>query len=133
MFLLAMEEISRVVSRYYLRHSSLSHNWVLVCALLAVVGFWVGLVYWDRIRHRLLKLGRQPNSLFQELCTAHRLNRGQRMLLMKAAHSGRIHCASVMFVDRQILEKFAAGESDDASRYRELLVRLFGERPLPEE
>lgn len=133
MYLIGTGEISRAVSRYYQRSSTLAENWILLCVFLAIVAFWIVLVYWDRLCLRLLPNHRRPDSLFQELCAAHRLNRGQRMLLIKAAHSGQIGCAAVLFVEPAILERLAGGEARDADSYRELLVRLFGSTELPED
>lgn len=126
--LLATSEISRAAVRHLQRSSSLRENWFLALVVLAIVASWVGLYFWDRQRQLAPKRTKTQKSLFQQLCDAHRLDRSERMLLVKAAQTGGATFDAVVFVDPRILDGLGAAGEADGEAFRALAIKLFGER-----
>jgi hypothetical protein len=126
--LLATSEVSRAAVRHLQRSSSLRENWYLVVVVLAIIAFWAGLYFWDRYRQQAPQSTKSPKPLFQLLCDAHRLDRAERMLLLKVVEARGASPEAVVFVDPQMLDGFCTAEAADAAEFRTLAAKLFGPR-----
>lgn len=118
-------DVSRAVSRYNERSSTLEDNWFLLGAILALLLFWVGLYYWDKYRKKTDRQVNYPQELFLELCQKHRLNRSERSLLWHAAEQAYPNQPAVVFVDPRILKKRGESDAENASEYGQLARKIF--------
>ena len=123
----ANADLGKAFTRYSRQSSSLTDNWLILAVFVAIPLLWVALAYWDKWRKQSIRNGDSPKTLFLELCLAHKLNRSERSLLLKAVEARRLGQAALVFVDPTILGKLAAAKSTDAGGYKRLAKRLFGQ------
>ncbi len=124
--MLILAELGREVSGYMRRSGSASQNWYLILAILGFVLFWSLIALWDRYRSRYQEfLLSRPKMLFQELCDAHQLSRGDKTLLLNAANSHQLEQPATVFVDPAILQHLSQGKSSEAKAYTKIRKRIF--------
>lgn len=113
--------------RQYLRNTGgITDHWFLIVAVVTIIGFWVGLYYWDRHRKQVRRGGDTPKALFLELASVHRLSRADRSLLWNASEAAKLEQPATIFVNPDILAEISAGNREDAGAYEQLRERLFG-------
>lgn len=125
-WLLAGTDLGRAFARYSRRSNSFEENWIVLLVIGGIAALWIGLYVWDWLRKEDDPTPDVPNSLFIELCRAHRLERGERELLARLAEAQDLAQPALLFVQPAILT--AAGRSDlpEAPVFAGLGRRLFG-------
>jgi hypothetical protein len=103
----------------------LSENWLIFVALAVIAVFGCGLYLWDRRRKTAGTQARTPQSLFQELCTAHKLNRSEQALLSNLCAAQELALPALVFVDSSILARAEAMSIDNPDGLRQLRQKLF--------
>lgn len=106
--------------------ASLEHSWYLIVAVVVIALTWAWLYYWDRYRKDSLKRPATPQSLFRELCAAHRLSRQEQALLEAIVEREGLEHPAVVFVAPALLRSMAAAGGSRAAEYAELGRKLFG-------
>lgn len=127
MKLIVVGSIGRAASDYMSRSSSLKDSWFWIAVFGCIGAIWLALIYWDNYRRRLLRNSNNPKSLFFELCQAHRLDRKQRSLLMKAVQYRGLKQPALLFVDPELLGGLVGSGGAHAKQFAELRQRLFGD------
>lgn len=130
--LLANADLGRAFTRYSKRSSSWSENWYLIVAVLGIALFWIALYFWDRYRKQIIYSDDSEKALFLELCRAHKLNRAERKILLKAVQAKSLQQPAILFVDPTVLLQLAFSNSTDSASYTQLSKRLFGTLALSE-
>jgi hypothetical protein len=98
-------------------------------AVVTGAGFllWIGVNWVERLRLRFYVNAQTPKALFRELCRAQGLSRADRQLLKLIADEGSPELRCRVFIDAQVIERYAAVHPDDADDCRFLARRLFSE------
>lgn len=95
---------------------------------IAVAGFllWLAVnrLEWYRLAQR--QYSQSQESLFVELCHAHRLSRADRTLLSSIAQTKGPNKFCRVFVDERVIQEFAQNNPGDAESSLDLCRRLFG-------
>lgn len=121
MNLLAIEEILVQLKR---GGSSLDLGYVAALAC-SIAGLLLGFVLIQRWRNSGLDRTKSAAALLHELCTAHKLGKQDRQLLLAAPISKDVDPCQV-FVDPSILGHRIREKSADSERYVGLSQKLFG-------
>ncbi len=108
---------------------SQSANTFVLFAFVAIAVLWISIYCWDKCRKQGFAVPNTKNSLFQELCQAHALTRGERALLNTIVHTKRLEEPSVLFIDPSILGNLAGSNSSEARTCSDIHEKLFGPKP----
>jgi len=130
MLLFGVGDLGRSFERYSARSSSLSANWFLIVVVLVIVGLWVGLYYWDKRRGNLASRAGGGESLFLQLCRAHRLTRREHSLLTQIAKAKQVVEPAHLFVDPDLLDAPMMVSDLDVQAYVDLKAKVFGTEEL---
>jgi hypothetical protein len=102
-------------------------------AVVTGAGFllWIGVNWVERLRLRYYVNAQTPKALFRELCRAHGFSRADRNLLKLIADEAAPELRCRVFIDSQVIERFAVAHPDEADGCRFLARRLFSEGSKP--
>ncbi len=114
------------VSRYLNEHTTSSKDlWFIVLAIAAIAILWSGLALWDRFQANRKQKNLRLQTLFAELCEAHRIQPLESELLKHAAKRyGLSDAASLFFTPQALSALSEIGIPSD--QIGELRRRLFG-------
>ncbi|QDT64443.1 hypothetical protein [Calycomorphotria hydatis] len=116
--------------RYLRRSSSPQAQRILFIALLAIGSFWVGLFLWDRLRKKIRLIQEQPlgnDTLFGRLCHAHQLEGHDITVLAAAGKAVSVVEPARIFIDPDLLQKYATQSPKQAATINRLMIRIFGD------
>lgn len=117
----------RAISRHMQHASSAMGLGYFVTAVCSIVAIWLAYQWVEGARLRQAAEAQTVESLFQELCQAHRLSRIERQHLQKAAEELPPADLCSIFMDPRILGRLAMAGSTDADHFAKLSGKLFGD------
>jgi hypothetical protein len=112
--------------RYLNRASTSRENLIFILFAVIIAGIWAALFMWDRMRRMAPATPKVAQSLFDQLCQAHRLDAGDSTLLSEAAREFNLASPALLFVQPDHLTRLSADGVEHAAGYRQLRERLFG-------
>ncbi len=102
-------------------------EWALfIASVVMIAGFWIVLHLRAKREEQVAKEPDGPQSLFVELCAAHRLSETQRNILTNAAATSGVQPPTLLFVDPSVLRGQAQSGRPEATVIRDLGLKLFG-------
>lgn len=123
--ILANANLGKAFQSHTRRSASGSINfWYLSIAVL-VIGFFILLANWSRIKARIVGEPPPEQLLFNDLCKLHNISDQERQLLQNAIENKTVPQPAYVFVDRTVLTKFAEQKSAQQT-YATLIEKLFG-------
>lgn len=92
----------------------------------AALVLWLAVNGVERVRLHRRQYSQTPQALFAELCQAHGLSRTDRTLLVSISEAGGANSCCHVFLDPQVIRRFARNNPADAEDCSDLMHRLFG-------
>lgn len=119
-------ESFKAVSRYMQDSPTLHHDIVfIVVAVVAIASLWTVITLWDRYQAGHANDAPRYETLFKELCHAHRLAEPESRWLQTVAVQNNYDDAARLFYTPQVLEGQLPSGGETAEMARTLLKKLF--------
>lgn len=120
----------QAISRHLHRSSGGTEFGYFVAVVAGLALLWLGFTALERWRKAWLTQSPTPQALFRELCSAHRLTRGERQMLQSITRGMTPEQRLQVFIDPALLGRAALSPTPEADAFGALLRRLFGDRAL---
>jgi len=105
-----------------------SNSWAFFLVGGMILLLSVGWYYWNQQQKKKTKqvTKKKKLSLFQELCSLHKISALEKGLLQKVIHQNSLKPAALAFLDPAILSQQAEKDEADADKWITLKEKLFG-------
>lgn len=117
------------VSRYLSRSSSTTASATFVVVVIGVITLWIVLSFRSNTRAR--GGGSAKKTLFEELASVHNLDRSQCRLLTRVVDAARVQPPALVFVDPDIIGRFACTPIPEADQLAKIADTIFGTLQMP--